>query len=297
VKSERSASSGLLLIDKPKTLTSHDVVARVRRLANTRKVGHAGTLDPMATGLLILGIGTATRLLTFVVGLDKEYFATIRLGQSTTTDDAEGDVISETNASALEKDTVTQAISDLTGVISQIPSTVSAIKVDGKRAYALARAGESVILAPRSVTVAEFELLGYAPGVAIDLDVRVVCSSGTYVRALARDLGNALGVGGHLTALRRTRIGPFSLASAAQLDELDVAEALMTPTDGASQLFPVLALDEQLATDLANGKKISAQGEGTFAATSPDGRLIGIALVNNGVASPITNFPEDGTAA
>jgi tRNA pseudouridine55 synthase len=297
VSSERSARSGILLIDKPKGFTSHDVVAKVRRLADTRKVGHAGTLDPMATGLLILGIGTATRLLTFVVGLDKEYLATIRLGQSTTTDDAEGEVVSGSDASGLALPALTNAIGALSGAISQVPSSVSAIKVNGKRAYALARAGESVILESRSVTITEFELLGHTAGPVTDLDVRIVCSSGTYVRALARDLGAALGVGGHVTALRRTRVGPFFIADSKELDELDVTEALVKPSDAASQLFPVLALDEQLSIDLTHGKKVPADGEGTFAATAPDGRLIGITMVNNGSAWPIVNFPEDGSPA
>src|SRR5690606_15133218 len=181
--------SGILLVDKPQGITSHDAVARTRRLAGTRKVGHAGTLDPMATGLLVLGIGSSTRLLTFLVGLDKEYTATIRLGESTSTDDAEGETVSQTDASALDPALVTAGIGELTGAIQQVPSSVSAIKVNGRRAYALARAGEDVDLKARSVTISAFELLAppRVDGGFLDLDVRVVCSTGTYIRALARD--------------------------------------------------------------------------------------------------------------
>lgn len=215
--------SGLILVDKPGGWTSHDVVARVRRLAGTRKVGHAGTLDPMATGLLILGLNSSTRLLTYIVGADKEYLATIRLGATTTTDDAEGDVVTEADppaVAAVSDEDIARGIRALTGEIEQVPSAVSAIKVDGKRAYARVRAGEEVVLQARAVTIAEFELLAArrlpdpATPVAIELDVRVVCSSGTYIRSLARDLGADLGVGGHLTALRRTRVGPFEVREA-----------------------------------------------------------------------------------
>src|SRR5690606_32602498 len=205
-------ADGILVVDKPSGWTSHDVVARTRRLAATRKVGHAGTLDPMATGVLVLGINKGTRLLTFLVGCDKDYAATIRLGQSTNTDDAEGEVVSASGAGHLGAAEVSAAVARLTGEIEQVPSTVSAIKVDGRRAYARARAGEDVTLAARPVTVSRFEVLDRRAGDAgtvpvLDLDVAVTVSSGTYVRALARDLGTALGCGGHLTHLRRTRVG------------------------------------------------------------------------------------------
>src|SRR5665647_2550011 len=211
-------TSGLILIDKPQGWTSHDAVARTRRLAGTRKVGHAGTLDPMATGLLILGINSSTRLLTYIVGLDKEYLATIRLGASTTTDDAEGEQLALAPAgavAALTPEAITAGIAALTGDIMQQPSAVSAIKVDGRRAYARVRAGEEVELPARPVTVSAFDLLSadQVDGF-LDLTVRGECSSGTYIRALARDLGARLGVGGHLTSLRRTRIGPFGLEAA-----------------------------------------------------------------------------------
>ncbi|MFV0285471.1 MAG: tRNA pseudouridine(55) synthase TruB, partial [Demequina sp.] len=212
---------GLVLVDKPAGWTSHDVVGRMRRLAGTRKVGHAGTLDPMATGLLVLGIGKATKLLTYVVGHDKVYEATIRLGQSTVTDDAEGDVTASADASGVTAAQVAEAIAALTGDIQQVPSAVSAIKIDGQRAYKRVRDGEDVEIPARPVTGHEFAVLAVRrEGSLLDLDVRVDVSSGTYVRALARDLGAALGVGGHLTALRRTSVGDLEVKDAATLDEL-----------------------------------------------------------------------------
>ncbi|WP_084075740.1 tRNA pseudouridine(55) synthase TruB [Demequina sp. NBRC 110052] len=212
---------GLLLVDKPQGWTSHDVVARCRRFAGTRKVGHAGTLDPMATGLLVLGIGRATKLLTYITGHDKAYEATIRLGQSTVTDDAEGEVTAASDASGATDEAIAAAIEDLTGDILQRPSAVSAIKVDGKRSYARVRGGEDVELPARPVTVSRFDVLAVRRlGEVMDIDVEVEVSSGTYVRALARDLGAALGVGGHLTALRRTRVGRIPVDEAATLDDL-----------------------------------------------------------------------------
>jgi tRNA pseudouridine55 synthase len=210
-------TSAILLVDKPGGMTSHDVVSRVRRLAGTRKVGHAGTLDPMATGLLILGIDSSTRLLTYLVGLDKEYFATIRLGFATTTDDREGERVGAVaDTTSITRAQLDAAILPLTGRISQVPSSVSAIKVDGKRAYDRVREGEEVVLRSREVTVSAFDILEVRSG---ELDVRVECSSGTYIRALARDLGASLGVGGHLTALRRTRVGPFGIDDAGLLGD------------------------------------------------------------------------------
>ena len=299
-----TGASGILLIDKPAGITSHDAVSRTRRLAGTRKVGHAGTLDPMATGLLVLGVNSSTRLLTFVVGLDKEYFATIRLGASTTTDDREGDETGRAPREAIDvvpQSDVALGIHRLTGTIEQVPSSVSAIKVDGKRAYALARAGETVELKSRTVTVSAFELLAQrrTEDGFLDLDVRVECSSGTYIRALARDLGAALGVGGHLTALRRTRIGPFRIADAAELESLDVPARLRSPADIAAALFPVFHLDDQQTVDLAHGKRIdTTQLEGPtdggpIAAIAPNGRLIGLLTVTAGRGKPLVNFPSD----
>ncbi|MGA7147623.1 MAG: tRNA pseudouridine(55) synthase TruB, partial [Microbacterium sp.] len=220
------ARAGILLVDKPGGMTSHDVVSRARKALGTRKIGHAGTLDPMATGLLLLGVEGATRLLTFIVGLDKTYEATIRLGAATDTDDAEGQTISTADASSLASPLIAERITALTGRISQVPSTYSAIKVGGRRAYDLARAGEQVELKSREVTVSRFHVVAERrEATFVDLDVVIDCSSGTYIRSLARDLGSALGVGGHLTALRRTRIGPFDLQGASDADA--IADALL----------------------------------------------------------------------
>ena len=299
--SEAHGRSGILLIDKPAGITSHDVVARTRKRAGTRKVGHAGTLDPMATGLLVLGINNSTRLLTSLVGLDKEYFATIRLGSATNTDDADGEPIEVAEpgrADALTAAAVSAALVPLTGAIRQVPSSVSAIRVDGKRAYTLAREGEIVELAARSVTVSALEVLGSRREAHFyDLDVRVRCSSGTYIRAIARDLGAAIGVGGHLTALRRSMIGPFSVADAADLESLDVAAALIAPAAIAAALFPVFALDAEQAVDLGHGKRLVAERPeglpGPVAAIAPDGRLVGLLEFTAGIGKPIVNFAPD----
>ena len=302
--------SGLILIDKPAGITSHDVVARVRKAAGTRKVGHAGTLDPMATGLLILGINSSTRLLTYIVGADKEYLATIRLGAASTTDDAEGELLAPASQEALDAVTaeaIAAGIAVLTGEIEQVPSSVSAIKVDGKRAYARVRAGEQVELKPRAVTVSEFELLETRrePG-AIDLEVRVVCSSGTYIRSLARDLGaglgvgvgDAAGVGGHLTALRRTRVGAYDVRDAHDLATLDAEAALIPAVDAAGRLFETLELTEQQAIDLTHGRRIHlADREGPagepVAAIAPTGALVGLIEFRGKEARTLVNFPTD----
>jgi tRNA pseudouridine55 synthase len=287
------STSGILLVDKPGGMTSHDVVARTRKALNTRKVGHAGTLDPMATGLLILGVGSSTRLLTYLVGLDKEYLATIRLGAGSTTDDAEGELTERAEAAVLASATdaaIEAAVAALTGSILQRPSAVSAIKVDGRRAYALVRAGEEVVLAERPVTISAFDVLEVRRGEWVDVDVRVECSSGTYVRALARDVGVGLGVGGHLTALRRTRVGPFLVEDATAPGEPE----LLAPAGVAARLFPVVRLEAQPAADLANGKRVPLDGEGgPVAALGPDGRLIGLIEVTGGRARVLVNFPTD----
>jgi tRNA pseudouridine55 synthase len=292
------STSGILLVDKPSGMTSHDVVSRVRRLAGTRKVGHAGTLDPMATGLLILGIDASTRLLTYLVGLDKEYLATIRLGFDTTTDDAEGDPLGEpVDTSGVTAGKIAAAVLPLTGRISQVPSSVSAIKVDGKRSYDRVRAGEEFTLASRQVTVSAFEVLELRPG---ELDVRVECSSGTYIRALARDLGAALGVGGHLTALRRTRIGPFAVNDAGQLDETLLA-SLRPPVDVASELFESVQLTDTETVELQQGKRprlanLAAElrdSAGPIAAIGQNGNLTGLISTSAGVARVLVNFPTD----
>ncbi|MFB2555873.1 tRNA pseudouridine(55) synthase TruB [Herbiconiux liangxiaofengii] len=312
MKPPSSTASGIVLIDKPGGFTSHDVVARTRRLAGTRKVGHAGTLDPMATGLLILGVNSSTRLLTYVVGLDKEYLATIRLGAATTTDDVEGEILERAEPGALEGlDTaaVDAALEPQRGTVEQVPSSVSAIKVDGRRAYARVRAGEDVVLKSRTVTISELEVLGEARSAldeggnpVLDVDVRVVCSSGTYIRAIARDLGAALGVGGHLTSLRRTRVGPFRVTDAATLVDLDArAEAgellrLLPAAEVARALFPVLDVDAADAAALGHGQRIRVADElpeGPVAAVTAEGRLVGLLERQGSKAKSIVNFPPD----
>lgn len=228
---------GLVIVDKDSGLTSHDVVARSRKLLQTKKVGHAGTLDPMATGVLVLGVERATKLLGQLLLTTKAYTATIRLGQATNTDDAEGEVTETTPALHVTDDEIAAGVAALTGDIEQVPATVSAIKVDGERAYARVRAGEEVQLAARPVTVSRFDILArrdVADGEFVDLDVTVECTSGTYIRALARDLGAALGVGGHLTALRRTRVGPFTLEHARTLEELATAADAEQPCSAST---------------------------------------------------------------
>jgi tRNA pseudouridine55 synthase len=292
----RNPTSGVLLVDKPAGITSHDVVARTRNFVGTRKVGHAGTLDPMATGLLVLGINNSTRLLTWVVGLDKEYTATIRLGASSTTDDADGELSPPASPAALAAVTdaaLAEGIARLTGAISQRPSSVSAIKVDGKRAYTLAREGAEVVLEARNVTVSAFEVRDVRRGEWVDVDVRVECSSGTYIRALARDLGEFLGVGGHLTALRRTRIGPFGVDEAVAIGE-EMVNEFVSPAAAATRLFTGLALSDEQAIDLAHGKRIPLPaGTGVHAAVAPDGRLVGLLDIVDGRARVLVNFPAD----
>jgi tRNA pseudouridine55 synthase len=280
--------TGLIIVDKPAGLTSHDVVARIRRLAKTRRVGHGGTLDPMATGVLVIGVGRATRLLTYVIGARKGYAATIRLGQATVTDDAEGDVVAETPADGVPDDAVRAGLAALTGEIAQVPSAVSAIKVNGQRAYARVRAGEEVALAARPVTVYRLDLLAVrrSPGL-VDLDVDVECSSGTYIRALARDLGTALEVGGHLTALRRTFVGDFNLTEALTLDELAGREDPVTLglTEAAERYFPRRDASPDEARVLGHGGPLAAVGiEGPYAVFGPAGEVLAIVAERDGKA-------------
>lgn len=293
-----ATGDGLVLIDKPPAWTSHDVVARVRRLAGTRKVGHAGTLDPMATGVLVLGVNRATRLLTYLVGADKEYTATIRLGQHTSTDDAEGEVTASPGAREVAAEALTEAIGQLTGQIDQIPSAVSAIKVDGRRAYARVRAGEEVELAARRVHIQTFDVTAEpdpvtAPdGTAVlDVQVRVVCSTGTYIRALARDLGTSLGTGGHLTALRRSRVGEFRLDQAQELlslapDDPAAQLQLLSLTQAATQLFPVRHLTEAETRAVRYGQFIDTQAIGGDSAPDP--------ALQRDVAEPVAGVDPDG---
>ena len=279
-----AAQSGLVIVDKPGGLTSHDVVARVRRLAGTRRVGHAGTLDPMATGVLVVGVERATRLLTYLVGADKSYQATIRLGVGTVTDDREGEVTARPGIDGGVQLAAIDAIAaGLRGGIQQVPSSVSAIKVDGKRSYTRVREGEAVVLAARPVTVHRFALLNARPGrdgdtPVIDLDVEVVCSSGTYVRALARDLGARLDSAGHLLSLRRTRVGPYGIERAHTLDALDDEFSILPIADAARAAFACRDLSADEARRLAHGQRLEASelGPGPVAAYAPDGSLVAL---------------------
>lgn len=286
------AAEGLLVLDKPLGWTSHDAVARVRRLAGIRRVGHAGTLDPLATGVLLLGLGRATRLLGHLALYDKEYLATIRLGVSTVTDDAEGDIVSERDAGAVSDVALREAIGHLTGPLLQIPSAVSAIKVDGVRSYTRVRSGEHVVLAARPVTVPRFEVLTRCGDY---LGVLVECSTGTYVRALARDLGAALGVGAHLTALRRTRVGPFGLhqaISVAALTDLGPGRLpILALAHAVDAVFPRRELDQAQAIEIRHGRRLPPTGvPGVHGAFAPTGELLALVEDIDGAARPVVVF-------
>jgi tRNA pseudouridine55 synthase len=289
---------GLIVVDKPQGITSHGVVARMRRICGTRKVGHGGTLDPMATGVLILAIGKATKLLTYVSGLDKSYAATIRLGQSTVTDDAEGEATGNADASGVAEEAIRAGLAAMTGEIDQVPSAVSAVKIDGQRAYKRVRDGETVELKARRVTIAAIEIEAIRrEGPFVDVDVDVSCSSGTYIRAIARDLGNALGVGGHLTALRRTRIGGFGLDAAATLETLaersEAGEPLgaLSMGEAAARLMPVRTATEAEAKALSYGKPLDAAGiAGRYAVLNEDGDLLAVMTEKGDQAKPETVF-------
>jgi len=287
---------GLVIVDKPGGLTSHDVVARIRRLAGTRRVGHAGTLDPMATGVLVVGVEKATRLLGYLTLTQKQYDATIRLGQSTSTDDAEGELTKTASAKDVSAETISMAIAELTGEIQQVPPAVSAIKVDGQRAYKLTRAGAAPELKPRPVTVYEFTVTDVRPaGDLLDVDATVRCSSGTYIRALARDLGEKLGTGGHLTALRRTRVGGYGLDAAQTLDQLADRFEVMPLAQAAAAAFPRRDLSADEARRLAHGGRlpVGPPGIGTpgpTAAFAPDGSLVALLAEQDGQARPLAVF-------
>ena len=266
--------SGIALIDKLQGFTSHDVVAKLRKLLGTKKIGHAGTLDPMATGLLLMGVGAGTKLMQFLSRLDKTYLATIRLGASSSTDDAQGELGESRDASQVSREQLEAEILKLTGNIEQVPSSVSAIKVDGKRAYDLVRAGEEVVLKSRRVTVSRFEIVGEPLVVDkyLDINVEVDCSSGTYIRALARDLGEALGVGGHLTALRRTRIGSFEVSNAREITQ---EPTLVTNLEVLKTLMPEVAISQQQEIDLRHGKRLALEISEASCATA-NGRLVAV---------------------
>ena len=282
---------GLVVVDKSPGMTSHDVVARVRRLAGTRKVGHAGTLDPMATGVLVLGVDRATRLLGHLVLTEKAYDATIRLGAVTTTDDAEGEVVSTHDTGGVHEDDVRTELARFVGDIEQVPTAVSAIKVDGQRAYARVRAGEQVELKARPVTIHELVVHEVA---LPEVRLSVRCSSGTYIRAIARDLGAALGVGGHLAALRRTAVGSFDLAVARTLDELADELAVLPIADAARATFPVVELSAEQSTHVRFGRALDLPlpDDGPHAVFAPDGEFLALYVRGEGPARPVAVFVQ-----
>lgn len=276
--------TGFVVVDKPPAMTSHDVVARMRRIARTRKVGHGGTLDPMATGVLVLAVGRITRLLTYVTGCDKSYDAVIRLGQATVTDDAEGEVTATVDATAVTDADIEAALAPMRGDVEQVPSAVSAVKVNGQRAYKRVRDGEDVQLEPRPVTISRLDVTDVGRGEHLDVSVTVDCSSGTYIRAIARDLGAALGVGGHLTALRRTRVGGFTLAEARTLDVLAEADTPVTHStvETVRRLMPVRDIDTDEVRKLGYGQKLTPIGRpGPYAAVGP-GDVVAAILTEDG---------------
>ncbi|WP_353945030.1 tRNA pseudouridine(55) synthase TruB [Streptomyces sp. HUAS MG91] len=291
---------GLVIVDKPSGFTSHDVVAKMRGIARTRRVGHAGTLDPMATGVLVLGVERATKLLGHLALTEKEYLGTIRLGQNTLTDDAEGEITSSTDASGVRRDAVDAGIAKLTGDIMQVPSKVSAIKINGVRSYKRARDGEDFEIPARPVKISSFAVYDVRDAVAedgtpvLDLVVSVVCSSGTYIRALARDLGADLGVGGHLTALRRTRVGPYKLDRARTLDQLQESFAVMPVAEAAAAAFPRWDVDARRAGLLLNGVRLDVPGEyagaGPVGVFDPDGRFVALVEESKGKAKSLAVF-------
>jgi tRNA pseudouridine55 synthase len=297
---QHTTPDGLVIVDKPSGFTSHDVVAKMRGIARTRRVGHAGTLDPMATGVLVLGVERATKLLGHLALTEKEYLGTIRLGQTTVTDDAEGDVTASVDASRITRDAVDSGVARLTGDLMQVPSKVSAIKINGVRSYKRAREGEEFDIPARPVTVSSFAVYDVRDAVAedgtpvLDLVVSVVCSSGTYIRALARDLGADLGVGGHLTALRRTRVGPYKIDTARTLDRLQQELTVMPVAEAAAAAFPRWDLDERRTRLVLNGVRLEMPGEyagaGPVAVFDPAGRFVALVEEQKGKAKSLAVF-------
>lgn len=281
--------TGFVIVDKPGQLTSHDVVARMRRLARTRRVGHGGTLDPMATGVLVLAVGRITRLLTFVSGCDKSYDATIRLGEATITDDAEGEVTRTRDTSAITDAQIAQSLSAMHGVIQQVPSAVSAVKIDGKRAYKRVRDGEDVALPPREVTISRLDVTAVRRNDHLDIDVSLDCSSGTYVRAIARDLGDALDVGGHLTSLRRTRVGGFSIDEAATLEDLAERDSPITHStlETVRRLMPIRQVNAEEAAVVGHGGRLPAVDLAPrYAVVGPDETVLAVMAEQGPIARP-----------
>ena len=283
-------TDGLVVVDKPSDWTSHDVVARIRRLAGTRRVGHAGTLDPMATGVLVIGIDRGTRLLGHLALADKDYDATMRLGVTTTTEDAQGDVVQEHDASGVTDEALADALASLVGDIDQVPSAVSALKVDGERAYKRVRRGEDVQLAPRRVHVARFDIVERRGS---EVDVRITCSTGTYVRALARDVGSKLGVGAHLTALRRTRVGGFDIADARTLERLADDLRVVPLADSVASAFPRIDVSDQDAQRLVFGQRGEERDDlpdEPFGVFAPDGSVVALAERREGRLKTLVVF-------
>jgi tRNA pseudouridine55 synthase len=286
-----TGASGLVIVDKPAGVTSHDVVSRVRRLAGTRKVGHAGTLDPMATGVLVVGLNRATRLLGHLTLTEKAYDATIRLGATTTTDDADGEPLSHAPIGDLDEERIRSALTGFVGDIEQVPTSVSAIKVDGRRAYDRVRAGEDVQLAARPVTVHALAVHRVRPaGELVEVDISVRCSSGTYIRAIARDLGVELGVGGHLGALRRTAVGPFTLDDAHTLDQLADQLTVLPIAEAARTSFPGRDLGAAQAGDVRHGRQIDADLDGLTALFAPDGEFLALYEPHHGTTRAVAVF-------
>ena len=288
---------GIVLVDKPSGPPSHDVVAKMRKLFNTRKVGHAGTLDPMATGMLVIGVGRATRLLGFFTSHEKEYLGTVCLGVSTTTDDSQGEILKVTSTAQLTESMILETIREFRGPIMQQPSAVSAIKIDGRRAYARVRDGEEVVIPPRSVVIHDLEILNISRNQesdTFDVELRVVCSAGTYIRALARDIGSNLGVGGHLTALRRTRSGVFdTMAPMAQLQEdpkyLDLSDTIR-------KAFPVVTLSLEDSSRARNGVRLPTPIDvesGTVGVFDSAGFAIGIFDNSDSELKPLVVFSSN----
>ncbi|MFB6608632.1 tRNA pseudouridine(55) synthase TruB [Streptomyces noursei] len=307
MKRQSNKPGGLVIVDKPSGFTSHDVVAKMRGMARTRRVGHAGTLDPMATGVLVLGLERATKLLGHLALTEKEYVGTVRLGQSTLTDDAEGEILASKAAHGIAREDIDAGVAELSGAIMQVPSKVSAIKIDGKRSYKRIRDGEDVEIPARPVTVSSFVVHSAheteaADGTPVtDVLVSVVCSSGTYIRALARDLGAGLGVGGHLTALRRTRVGPYKLDRARTLEQLQAAVddpegsglPIMPLGDAADAAFTRWDVPEAQARLLLNGARVPMplfEGDGPVAAFGPDGTFLALVENQGGRAKSLAVF-------
>jgi tRNA pseudouridine55 synthase len=284
--------NGFLLVDKPSGMTSHDVVSKMRRKFGTKKIGHAGTLDPMATGVLVLGVGSATRLLSYVTDGEKTYQAVISLGSATHTDDKEGEVIAVSEVDVLARLTdseIRMALIQFVGVIKQRPSSVSAIKIDGKPAHQRIREGEVVVIPEREVSIYALsvgDMRFFADRIEVDILVR--CSAGTYIRAIARDLGEKLNVGGHLIELRRTVVSPFSISECATLDDVELTSVI----SGISRLFPTRQLDFSEAVEISFGRYLSANNvEGIVVAISPAGEYAALlenkVIAENALATPI----------